>query len=169
MCYTCRYKFFLYLTTFFLYVFLPFFSISVSSANLVISVSSFSYKNFFTNYLYMTSFVDVVHSTYFLHILLLRHGDIEINLGPPKEKNKNLSYCHWNINSLIAKNLFEASQVEAYSTVYKLNFFFIPEPFLGYSIQEKYKNIYLDGYNLLWSYHPSNSKRGGVCILTEKL
>ena len=70
---------------------------------------------------------------------------------------------------LLAKNLSEASQVEAYNTVYKLDFFFIPEPFLGYSIQEKYKNIHLDGYNLLWSDHPSNSKRGGVCIFTEKL
>ena len=44
-------------------------------------------KRSFTTYLCMTSFVDVLYSTYFLHVLLLEHGDIEINPGPQKEKN----------------------------------------------------------------------------------
>ena len=50
----------------------------------------------FTN-LYINTFVDVVYTTHILHILLLQQGDIETNPGPPKEKIKNLSCCHWNV------------------------------------------------------------------------
>ena len=63
----------------------------------------------FTNYLYITAFIDVLFSTYFLHVLILQHGDIETNPVPTKEKIKNLSFCHWNINSLIAHLLTKTS------------------------------------------------------------
>ena len=46
---------------------------------------------------YIITFIDVLYSTYYLHILLLQHGDIEINPGPPKEKLKSLSCFHWNV------------------------------------------------------------------------
>ena len=32
------------------------------------------------------------------------------------------------------------------------------------SVQEGDKNIQLDGYNMIRADHPSNAKRGGVCI-----
>ena len=76
----------------------------------------------FTNYLYITAFIDVLFSTYFLHVLILQHGDIETNPGPTKEKIKNLSFCHWNINSLIARNLTKISHLEAYNAIYKHDF-----------------------------------------------
>ena len=101
-------------------------------------------------------------TTYFLHILLLQHGDIETNPGSQKENTKNLSWYHWNVNSLIAHNLSKLSQLEAYNSVYKHDFICISETFFDRSIQEEDKNIQLDGYNLLRADHPSNSKRGGV-------
>ena len=114
------------------------------------------------------TFIGVVYSTYFLNILLLQHGDIETNPGPQKEKTKNLSCCHWNVNSLIAHNLFKISQLEAYNSVYKHDFICISETFFDSSIQEEDKNIQLDDYNLLRAGHPSNSKRGGVCIFYKE-
>ena len=36
----------------------------------------------------------------FLVLLLLSHGDIEVNPGP-KRKLSKLSYCHWNVNSIL--------------------------------------------------------------------
>ena len=77
----------------------------------------------------MTSFVDVVYSTYFVHILLLQHGDIETNPGHQKEKIKNLSCCHWNVNSLIVHNLSTISQLEEYNSVYKHDFICITKTF----------------------------------------
>ena len=108
--------------------------------------------------MYITSCIDVVYSTYFLHILLLQHGDIETNPGPQKEKTKNLSCCHWNVNSLIAHNLSKLAQPEACNLVYKHDFICISEMFFDSSIQEGDKNIQQDGYNLLRADHPSDSK-----------
>ena len=59
-------------------------------------------------YLYCLNTVTVVNVVvcgYFLHLLLLQHGDIESNPGPRNEEtSKNLSRCHWNVNSLLAHN-----------------------------------------------------------------
>ena len=118
--------------------------------------------------MYITSFIDVEYSTYFLNIYLLQHGDIETNSGPQKEKTKNLSCCNWNINSLISYNLSKFSQLEANNSVYKHDFICISETFFDSSIQEEDKNIQLDDYNLLRAGHPSNSKRGGVCIFYKE-
>ena len=99
---------------------------------------------------------------------MLQHGDIETNPGPQKEKTKNLSCCHWNVNSLISHNLPKLAQLEEYNSVYKHDFICISETFFDPSIQEGDKNIQLDGYNLLRADHPSNSKRGGVCIFYKE-
>ena len=151
VCYITKLQIFLYLTTLFLCDFLAFLSTSISYSNFS-HLSKFIFiKRSFTNFLYITSFIDVAYSTYFLHILLLQHGDIETNPGPQKEKTKNLSCCHWNVNSLIAHNLSKLAQLEAYNSVYKHDFICISETFFDPSIQ-------LDGYNLLRADHPSNSK-----------
>ena len=41
-------------------------------------------------------------------ILLLLHGDVEINPGPNK-KYKPFTCCHWNVNSLTAHNMVKLS------------------------------------------------------------
>ena len=41
-------------------------------------------------------------------ILLLLHGDVEINPGPNK-KYKPFTCCHWNVNSLTAHNIVKLS------------------------------------------------------------
>ena len=38
------------------------------------------------------------------------------------------------------------------------------ETYFDSSVQEGGKNIQLDGYNMIRADHPSNAKRGGVCI-----
>ena len=168
VCYITKPQIFLYLTTLFLCDFLAFLSTSTSYSNFS-HLSKFIFiKRSFTNVLYITSFINVAYSTYFLHILLLQHGDTETNPGPQKEKTKNISCCHWNVNSLIAHNLSKLAQPEACNSVYKHDFICISEMFFDPSIQEGDKNIQLDGYNLFRVDHPSNSKRGGVCIFYKE-
>ena len=99
-----------------------------------------------------------------MHVFLLQHGDIKTNLGPTKEKIKNLSFCHRNINSLIAHNLAKISHVEAYNAIHKHDFICLSETFFDSSVTEGDKNIQLNGYNLIRADHLSNAKRGGVCI-----
>ena len=97
-------------------------------------------------------------------ILLLQNGDIAKNPGPPKEKTKNFSCCHWNGTSLIAQKVAKISQLEKYNSVYKYDFIYIFEMVFDCSVQEGDKKFQLDGYYLLRKDHPSNSKQGGVCI-----
>ena len=44
------------------------------------------------------------------------------------------------------------------------DFICISETFFDSSFKSDHKGLMLDGYNLIWSDHPSNTKRGGVCI-----
>ena len=52
--------------------------------------------------------------------ILLTHGDIKVNPGPKKNCSTNLSFCHWNLNSLSAHNYAKLSSSKAYNSVYKM-------------------------------------------------
>ena len=106
--------------------------------------------------------------SYFLHVFILQHGDIETNPGPAKEKIKNLSFCHWNVNSLIAHNLTKISHVEACNAIYMHDFIGICEIFFDFSVTEGDKNIQLNVYNMIRADHPSNTKWGGVCMFYKE-
>ena len=99
----------------------------------------------------------------FYEKLLLLHGDIETNPGPDK-KYKPFTCCHWNVNSLSAHNLLKLSSITAYNTIYKYDFICISETYLDSSVQSDNRDISINGYKLIRADHPSNSKRGGVCI-----
>ena len=107
---------------------------------------------------------NVLYFMYFLHLLLLQHGDIERNPGPQSGQIKNLSCCHWNVNSLVAQNLSKITQLEAYNSLHKCDFICISETYFDSSILEGDSSFQLDGYKVIRADHPSNTKRGGVCI-----
>ena len=107
---------------------------------------------------------NVLYFMYFLHLLLLQHGDIERNPGPQSGQIKNLSCCHWNVNSLVAQNLSKITQLEAYNSLYKHDFICISETYFDSSILEGDSSFQLDGYKVIRADHPSNTERGGVCI-----
>ena len=90
------------------------------------------------------------------------HGDIELNPGPKKLRNKSLSVCHWNLNSLTAHNYSKLMQLKAYTSMYKHDFICLSETYLDSSTPDSLLEI--DGYNLIHADHPDNIKRGGVCI-----
>ena len=54
--------------------------------------------------------------------------------------------------------------IQAYITDQNLNIFCLSEAFLNSSIQSYDHKLKIDGYNLIRSDHPSDSKKGGVCI-----
>ena len=79
---------------------------------------------------------NVLYFMYFLHLLLLQHGDTERNPGPKSGQIKNLSCCHWNVNSLVAQNLSKITQLEAYNSLHKCDFICISETYFDSSILE---------------------------------
>ena len=98
----------------------------------------------------------------YLFTFLSRHGDIELNPGPRKEKKNSLSVCHWNLNSLSAHNFSKLTQLKAYNAIYKHDFICLSETYLDSSIPDNVLDI--EGYRLVRADHPNNIKRGGVCI-----
>ena len=127
-------------------------------------VSYIDQKISYTRMLNTISFFNVLYFTYFLHLLLLQHGDIERNPGPKSGQIKNLSCCHWNVNSLVVQHLSKRTQLEAYSSLYKHDFICISETYFDSSILEGDSSFQLDGYKVIRADHPSNTKRGGICI-----
>ena len=69
---------------------------------------------------------------------------------------------------LTAHNLTKISHLEAYKAIYMHDFICISETFFDSSVTEVDKNIQLNGYNLIRADHPSNTKRGGVCIFYKE-
>ena len=58
----------------------------------------------------------------YLFVLFQCHGDIELNPGLKNLKNKLLSVCNWNLNSITAHNYSELTQLKAYFSLYKYDF-----------------------------------------------
>ena len=101
----------------------------------------------------------------FLSILILKARDIKLNPGPPpKNPHSYFSCCHWNINSLATDNYSKVLALKTCNSTYKYDFICISETFLDSSFESDDKDLMLDGYNLIRSDHPSNTKRGCVCI-----
>ena len=97
----------------------------------------------------------------FIQNLLSCCGDIEENLGP---KYSSLTFCHWNLNGLTAYDSTKISLLQAYIIQHNYGIICLAETFLNFSILSDDNRIAIDGYNLIRSDHPSDSKKGGVCI-----
>ena len=92
----------------------------------------------------------------YLFTILSRHGDIELNPGPRKEKKNSLSVCHWNLNRLSAHNFSKLTQLKAYNAIYKHDFICLSETYLDSSIPDNALDI--EGYRLVRADHPNNIK-----------
>ena len=97
----------------------------------------------------------------FINLILLC-GDIEENPGPKTKPNDNLSVCHWNVNSIPSHNFQKIAVLESFVAMHKFDIICISETFLNNTYEDN--DLNLNGYSLLRADHPSNAKRGGVCI-----
>ena len=109
------------------------------------------------------SFLSAFFHNLFYQICLIQHGDIELNPGLSKKFNP-LSCCHWNVNSLTAHRMLKKLSIEAYNSIHDYDFICISETHLDSSVSLDDKDIAIEGYNIVHADHPSNRKKGGVCI-----
>ena len=98
-----------------------------------------------------------VHQIWLSLTIIRISGDIEENPGPKGNSNQSFSTCHWNLNSITAHNHLKISLLRAYISLHNFDVVCISETYLD-------PTTALAGYNLLRTDHPSNSKRGGVCV-----
>ena len=96
-------------------------------------------------------------------LLILLSTDVELNPGPKRASTSNISICHWNLNSISAHNYTKLFLLKAYIVVHKFEIY-LSETNLDSSTTSDDDDLAISGYNVIRSDHPSNNKRGGLCI-----
>ena len=98
------------------------------------------------------------------------NGNIETRPGhTQKNQNKSFSICHWNLSIITTHGYAEVSLLKTYIAVHIMDIIFLLETCLDSSIQSEDDNLEIPGCNLVRFDHPSNNKRGGVCIYFKAL
>ena len=93
---------------------------------------------------------------------MVNSGDIETN--PDPRKSSPIKFCHWKLNGLAAHDFIKVTLIEAFINTHNFDILCLSETFLNSTIDLSDGNINIDGYSILTADHPSNNKRGDVCI-----
>ena len=154
-------QFLLHRTVYSSYLFLTF--ILIKQVNNLYQVSSHLIKIISASFcLCFLKIADItVFLLFFIQNLLSCCGDNEENHGP---KYSSLTFCHWNLKRLTAHDTTKISLLQAYITQHNYDIIFLTETFLNSSILSDDNRIKIDRYSLIRSDHPSDLKKGGVCI-----
>ena len=92
-------------------------------------------------------------------------GDIEYNLDPKSNMlNRCFSIFHWNLNSIPVYLFTKVYLLSTYVSVHKSDIICLSENSFNSEIPSDDKVLEIPGYNLVKENHPSNSKRGEVCV-----
>ena len=89
-------------------------------------------------------------------------NNVQLNPGP--KKSSSLTFFHWNLNGIAAPDFAKISLIQSHALSYNIDIIFLSKAFLDSSIEANNPKLNIPGYNLLRSDHPSNIKRGGVCM-----
>ena len=119
------------------------------SSSLIINISA-SFRLRFLKIVDITVFL-----LFFIQNLLSCCSDIEEN---PGLKYSLLAFCYWNLNGLNAHD-FTQILLQAYITQHNYEIIYVTETFSNFSILSDDSRIMIDGYNLIRSDHPSDSKK----------
>ena len=102
-------------------------------------------------------------------LLILLSADVELNPGSKRASTCNISIYHWNLNSIAAHNYIKLFLLKAYIAIHKFDIIFLSDTYLDSSTTSNGDNLAISVYNLIHSDHPSDNKRGGVCIYYKNL
>ena len=117
-----------------------------------------------TNLLYFYVTITYLHFLWYHKQRLILSNDNEVNPGPKLYSSQNFAICHWNFNSIAAHTFSETNLLKAYLAIHKTDIVCLSKTYLDYSFLVNDENLVIQGYNLVRCDHPTNSKRGGVCV-----
>ena len=95
-------------------------------------------------------------ATWLYRVLLLLGGSIEIDLGPKQSSINAFSICDCHYAKIFL--------LKAYIAIQNFSIICIFEVYLDSNTSLDDNNLEISGYKLIRSDHPSNKKRGGICI-----
>ena len=97
--------------------------------------------------------------------LIILSGDVEVNPEPKNIVSECLSIRYWTLNSISARDYFKLFLLKAYISKFtNFDIICLSETYLDSTVPLDDDNLVISGYNLIRSDHPSNTKRGGVCL-----
>ena len=97
--------------------------------------------------------------------IIILSSDIETNPGPKHSfSSQGLNICHWNLNSLSSHIKTKVSLLSAIISAHKLDIIYLSETYVNSETSPDDDNLEIPGYNMITKDHPSNTKRGGVCV-----
>ena len=94
-------------------------------------------------------------------------GNVEVNPGPRKKDKYYLSNCHWNLNSISAYDYSKLCLLNSYNLLHKFDIICLSETYLDSNSPLGDVNLEISGYAFVRSDHPSDTKRGGVCLYNK--
>ena len=96
-----------------------------------------------------------------IEFLLIMCADVHPH---PCLRIKSFSFCRWNLDSIMIENRVKIPLTEAISYLHKFDIAALFETYLNDTIPNN--QIEMEGYssNIFRSDHPTNTKRGGVCL-----
>ena len=101
---------------------------------------------------------------------MMLSSDIHPNPGPVYSDRifceGNLTFCNWNLNTLVKDNFYRVTLVEAENVNYNYDIISLCETSLNATI-EVTENI-LPGYKFYPCYHPDGNRSGGVGIFYKE-
>ena len=113
--------------------------------------------------LFICIFYGSIHS--WLHTRTIDlSNDIEKNPGLRPSFSQIFSISHRNLNSVTAHSYVKSSVLKAYLSIHKFYIVCLSETNLDPSVPLHDVNLEIQGDELVRSSHPSQHKRGGVCI-----
>ena len=81
------------------------------------------------------------------------------------ESNPLNPICQWNLNSMLAHNYSKISLLTVYISIHHFDIIFLSETYLTSTTDINNENLKIPGYIIYRVDHPSNVKKGRVCIL----
>ena len=75
----------------------------------------------------------------------------------------SVNVCQF-VNSILGRDYSKLFIVKAYISVHKFDIICLSETYLDSTVPLDDVNLVISGYNLIRSDHPSNTKRGDVCL-----
>ena len=106
----------------------------------------------------------LIHHIWLHGIMIKTSGDIELKPGPKHKQDPSPSICHWNLNSIPAHNFQKLELLQGHISSNKVDILCLSESFLDSDISCDDNDLQLPRFDLIRADHPSNTKRGGVCI-----
>ena len=101
---------------------------------------------------------------WYFFCLLELNGVKEFNPGPKPDSSQSFSISHWNINSMSAHNYSKISLLTAYISIHDFDTIRLSETDLASTIDINNANLKTPGCIMYSVDHPSDVKRGRVCI-----